>query len=158
MRLESVWIHLGILRTRGVESVWIHLGILRTRGGELAASCNLLYCFVASDASCGTLLGALVLERRYRSCCWTDWISPFIGCGTDDCIKYLQCATQACGYVLCTAVGGQSQSLIRRLSGSVLAIWGRLWNYAIGALGRPSQSSAAESSRQLVVCRPLVSG
>ena len=83
---------------------------------------------------------------------------PFIGCGTDGCIKYLQCATQACGYVLCTAVGGQSQSLIRRLSGSVLAIWGRLWNYAIGALGRPSQSSAAESSRQSVVCRPLVSG
>ena len=68
--------------------VWIHLGILRTRGGELVASCNLLYCLVASDASCGTLLGALVLERRYRSCCWTDRISPpFIGCGTDGCIK-----------------------------------------------------------------------
>ena len=56
--------------------VWIHLGILRTRGGELVASCNLLYCLVTSDASCGTLLGALVLERRYRSCCWTDRISP----------------------------------------------------------------------------------
>ena len=106
------------------DNVWIHLGILRTRGGELVASCNLLYCLVASDASCGTLLGALVLERRYRSCCWTDRDQPpFIGCGTDGCIKYLQCATQACRHVLCTAVGGQSQSQIRRLSGSVLAIW-----------------------------------
>jgi len=73
-------------------------------------------------------------------------------------LKYLQCATQACRHVLCTAVGGQSQSQIRRLSGSVLAIWERLWNCAIGALGRPRRLSAAESSRQSVVCRPLVSG
>jgi len=64
----------------------------------------------------------------------------------------------ACGNVLCMAVGGQSQSQIRRLLGSVLAIWERLWNCAIGALGRPSRWSAAESSRQSVVCRPLVSG
>ena len=84
--------------------------------------------------------------------------APFIGCGTDGCIKYLQCATQACRHVLCTAVGGQSQSQIRRLSGSVLAIWDRLWICAIGALGRPGRLSAAESSRQSVVCRPLVSG
>ena len=83
---------------------------------------------------------------------------PFIGCGTDGGIKYLQCATQACRHVLCTAVGGQSQSQIRRLSGSVLAIWERLWNCAIGALGRPGRLSAAESSRHSVVCRPLVSG
>jgi hypothetical protein len=82
---------------------------------------------------------------------------PFIGCGRDDCIEYLQCATRACGYVLCTAVGGQSQSLIRRYRERA-GYMGRLWNYAIGTPGRPSQSSAAESSRQSVVCRPLVSG
>ncbi len=35
------------------EFVWIHLGILRTRGGELVASGNLLYCFVAYDAPVG---------------------------------------------------------------------------------------------------------
>ncbi len=79
------------------------LGILRTRCGELVASGNLLYCFVVSDASCGTLLGTLV----------SDWISPYICCGTDEsgmiALNIYSVLLLACGKLLCTAVGGQSQ-------------------------------------------------
>ena len=65
--------------------VWIHLGILRTRGGELAAS-RYLYCsaLAAYDDVGSTLLGALAGETVLSE-----------SQGQRPGLQYLQCATVA---------------------------------------------------------------
>ena len=67
------------------EDVWIHLGILRTRGGELAAS-RYLYCsaLAAYDDVGPTLLGALAGEAVLSE-----------SQGQRPGLQYLQCATVA---------------------------------------------------------------
>ena len=67
------------------SSVWIHLGILRTRGGELAAS-RYLYCsaLAAYDDVGPTLLGALAGEAVLSE-----------SQGQRPGLQYLQCATVA---------------------------------------------------------------
>ena len=78
-------------------NVWIHLGILRTRGGELAAS-SYLYCsaLAAYDDVGPMLLGALAGEAMLSESQGQrpGLASPFCR-GMEDRIKYLQCATVA---------------------------------------------------------------
>jgi len=80
-----------------LESVWIHLGILRTRGGELAAS-RYLYCsaLAAYDDVGPTLLGALAGEAMLsESQGQRPGLAPPFGREMENRIKYLQCATVA---------------------------------------------------------------